>query len=395
MARPSAGFAPAGHIEGQDPARLDQLSDAGREPAAKARQLSEGRDRTADGLGVLVRRIVTYMYRWGLSRSRRRRTEHARDLRLGEQREEDRDALHDRGADLRGEREPVVPVPALDRLHLLPQVTPRAALPFLGLERDLELGEPVPEHRIEPAHHPLLPRGVSPDPVLQRFRTGDQVLAGDHGVCRASRVRQVLGLADLLGEEPRVDRAAVDIPQSDPAPRQEPVQFDDPAHEVRIGFLPERLSALAEELVDQGGDGVGERVGIEQRIVERVPQPGTVEPDLEVIVPAPGLLEDAAHRWQKQGSVFASPDGITTCLHAAGCVYHMVCPKVVSRFTRRVYGRNWRNGEIWRLGRSTLPHPRLLLPRHVDRRFYGMSITDSTRCRSPWSERVAELDDLT
>ena len=31
----------------------------------------------------------------------------------------------------------------------------------------------------------------------------------------------------------------------------EPVQFNDPAHEVRVGLLPERLAALAEELVDQ------------------------------------------------------------------------------------------------------------------------------------------------
>ena len=42
----------------------------------------------------------------------------------------------------------------------------------------------------------------------------------------------------------------------------------------------------------------------------------------------------------KQGSIFASPDGTTTWLHAAGCVYHMVCPNVVSRVTRWVYGRN-------------------------------------------------------
>ena len=46
------------------------------------------------------------------------------------------------------------------------------------------------------------------------------------------------------------------------------------------------------------------------------------------------------HLWQKQGSVLASPDGTTTCLHAAGCVYHLVCPKVVSRVTRWVYGTN-------------------------------------------------------
>ena len=74
-----------------------------------------------------------------------------------------------------------------------------------------------------------------------------------------------------------------------------PVQFDDPAHEIRIGLLPERFSALAEELVDEGGDAVGERVGVEQRIVERVPLQRAVEPDLEVVAAAPGVVEDAAH----------------------------------------------------------------------------------------------------
>ena len=74
-----------------------------------------------------------------------------------------------------------------------------------------------------------------------------------------------------------------------------PIQFDDPAHEIRIGLLPERFSALAEELVDEGGDAVGERVGVEQRIVERVPLQRAVEPDLQVVAAAPGVVEYAAH----------------------------------------------------------------------------------------------------
>ena len=74
-----------------------------------------------------------------------------------------------------------------------------------------------------------------------------------------------------------------------------PVQFDDPAHEVRVGLLPERFATLAEELVDQGRDAVGERIGVEQRIVEWVPLPGTAEADLQVVVPAAGLLEDPPH----------------------------------------------------------------------------------------------------
>ena len=33
--------------------------------------------------------------------------------------------------------------------------------------------------------------------------------------------------------------------------------------------------------------------------------------------------------------------------------------------------------------------------RHADHRFQGMSITDSGACRSPWSKRVAALENLT
>ena len=123
----------------------------------------------------------------------------------------------------------------------------------------------------------------------------NEIAAGDGDPHRAEAGDQLPGLADLPREQLRVDRAAVDVLQRDPAPRQEPVQFDDPAHEIRIGLLPERFATLAEELVDQGRDAVGERIGVEQRIVERVPLPGTAEADLQVVVPAPGLLEDPPH----------------------------------------------------------------------------------------------------
>ena len=232
---------------------------------------------------------------YGFVRVRRRRTEHARDLRLIEEREEDRDALDDGGAELGVERHPVVQVPPLDRLDLLPELAARAALALLGLERDLELREPIPQPGIEPAGCLLGAGHRLPGPVLEGFLVSGEILGRDDGPHRAEPVGQLAGLADLPAEQLRVDRAAVDVLQRDPAPRQEPVQFDDPAHEVRIGLLPERFAALAEELVDQGGDAVGERIGVEQRIVERVPLPGTTEADLQVVVPAPGLLEDPPH----------------------------------------------------------------------------------------------------
>jgi len=60
-------------------------------------------------------------------------------------------------------------------------------------------------------------------------------------------------------------------------------------------LLPERLAGLAEELVDEGRDAVGHRVGVEQGIVERVPLERAAEPDLKVVVLPPGVLQDAPH----------------------------------------------------------------------------------------------------
>ena len=62
-----------------------------------------------------------------------------------------------------------------------------------------------------------------------------------------------------------------------------------------VCLLPKRFAGLAEKLVDEGRDAVGERVGVEQRIVERVPLDRAAEPDFEVVVRAPGVFEDAAH----------------------------------------------------------------------------------------------------
>ena len=104
---------------------------------------------------------------------------------------------------------------------------------------------------IEPAGCLLGAGHRLPGPVLEGFLVSGEILGRDDGPHRAEPVGQLAGLADLPAELLRVDRAAVDVLQRDPAPRQEPVQFDDPAHEVRVGLLPERFAALAEELVDQ------------------------------------------------------------------------------------------------------------------------------------------------
>ena len=186
-------------------------------------------------------------------------------------------------------------IPPLDGLDLLTELAPRSAPALLRRVCDLEFLEPVPECGVELASRLVRAGHRLPAPFPEGFLVSGEILGRDDGPHRAEPVGQLAGLADLPAEQFRIHRAAVDVLQRDPAPRQEPVQFDDPAHEIRIGLLPERFSALAEELVDEGGDAVGERVGVEQRIVERVPLQRAVEPDLEVVAAAPGVVEDAAH----------------------------------------------------------------------------------------------------
>ena len=328
MARPSAGFAPAGMLRART--RPPSISSA----SGGSRRRRPGMGRTACGV-VLVRRRTIHMY--GFVRVRRRRTEHARDLRLIEEREEDRDALDDGGAELGIERHPVVQVPALDRLHLLPELA-ACACPRLPRSRTgrFELREPIPQPGIEPAGGLLGAGHRLPGPFREGFLVSGEILGRDDGPHRAEPVGQLAGLADLPAEQLRVDRAAVDVLQRDPAPGQEPVQFDDPAHEVRVGLLPERFSALAEELVDQGGDAVGERIGVEQRIVDRVPLPGAVEADLQVVAPAPGAFEDPAHVVAEARLSLRKSLWDKDLETPYGDVYHMVCPKAVNRVTRSV-----------------------------------------------------------
>lgn len=53
----------------------------------------------------------------------------------------------------------------------------------------------------------------------------DQVAAGDGDARRVDSGDEFPGIADLLCEPLRVDRAASDIPKRDPAPRQEPTEL--------------------------------------------------------------------------------------------------------------------------------------------------------------------------
>ncbi len=173
----------------------------------------------------------------------------------------------------------------------------RPALPPSGSGGvlDLQLVEHGRAFRVEAARHGPGARRHVPVPVLEGLPVRVEILDGDHGPHGTQPQGLSLRLPELPGEQLGVDRAAVHVAQRYPAPRQEPVKLDDPPDEVRVCLLPERFARLAEELVDERGDAVGHRVGVEQRIVERVPLPRAAEPDLQVVVLSVGTREDATH----------------------------------------------------------------------------------------------------
>ena len=134
-----------------------------------------------------------------------------------------------------------------------------------------------------------------PLPVAELFLVTEDLFGADDDALHVRAVRLALaaGLGDLLLEPVEVDGGLVDVAQGDPA-GGDAVQLDDVADEVGGGLLPEGILAFAEELVHQRGHGVGERVGVHPGGVEGVPLPAPPESDLEVVLGAPGLVEDAA-----------------------------------------------------------------------------------------------------
>ena len=104
------------------------------------------------------------------------------------------------------------------------------------------------------------------------------------------RRHATLGQAPLphrepLGDAVRVDGGLVDVEQGHVVV-DDLVQQDDELDQVGIGLLPERFLAATEQVVEQRGDAIGQRVGLEV-VVERVVAVRGVEADLEVVVAAP------------------------------------------------------------------------------------------------------------
>ena len=101
---------------------------------------------------------------------------------------------------------------------------------------------------------------------------------------------------DLGGAALPGDLAAVDVLRGEPGPLLESVQLDRRAHQSGVGLVPERLPALAEELVEQRADAEGQRVRIDLRLVERVPGPLPVQAEFAVVLPAAGRTQHLLDR---------------------------------------------------------------------------------------------------
>ena len=117
-------------------------------------------------------------------------------------------------------------------------------------------------------------RGLRTPPVCKTLGISEQTYyAGGRLVDRRDHRRRQLDLGDAVEMEASlVNGAVVHVAQRHPSAGQHPVQLDDPADQIRVGLLPERFVALAEALIQEGRDRVGERVRIEPGGIERVPR---------------------------------------------------------------------------------------------------------------------------
>ena len=72
------------------------------------------------------------------------------------------------------------------------------------------------------------------------------------------------------------------------------MKLDDPADEIGIGLLPEGFLALAEQLIKQAGNGIGQRVRIEPPRRKWIPLRTGVHANLDIVLSTARLDENLA-----------------------------------------------------------------------------------------------------
>ncbi len=97
----------------------------------------------------------------------------------------------------------------------------------------------------------ILLGGRLPFPAGKVVRVGEVVVERYNNRSMLKLTDKRLGLFDLGRKQFLVDGAVVDLLQGNPLAWQDPVEFDDPADQVGVSLLPERLLALAEELIQK------------------------------------------------------------------------------------------------------------------------------------------------
>ena len=213
---------------------------------------------------------------------------HVREVEHGQ---EDADAFDDGRPELGVELEPVVAVPAFDGGDALGVLARRPAVVLDG-GRDAEGREGVEEFPVEGGPDAFAARGL-PFVVGEGVRVRPEVAGRDEDGGAGRRAGERVRLLDLLVDAVGVDGAVVEVAEGHPLVGERAVEFDQPADEVGVRLLPEGLLALAEELVEQRRDGVGERVAV-QGGGKGVPLPAAAEGEFGVVVAPAGVFEHGA-----------------------------------------------------------------------------------------------------
>jgi len=125
----------------------------------------------------------------------------------------------------------------------------------------------------------------------------------------------LLSLRDPFFEEPRRDRALVDIEERYVV-IGDLVKEDDELDEVGVRLLPERLLASAKEIVEEGRDVVCESIRVKVT-VERVVAVVGIETDFDVILGPPVTRKDVFYLSQKSPFTSNTSPPIRFALSAA------------------------------------------------------------------------------
>ena len=183
-------------------------------------------------------------------------------------------------------------VPALERLELVPPRGPSGALRAPHHVRHVRARQVRLEVSVVRMRHVvgvfLVP--VAPGATRRRAARSTRAASSDHVRRRRQRGLQP---ADVAIDQLVVQDVAVHLGERGVAVG-EASQQDHELQQVGVRLLPERLLALAEQVVQQRGDGIGHRVGVEI-VVQRVVADVGVEPDLDVVRLPPAGPQHGLH----------------------------------------------------------------------------------------------------